>query len=125
MAAENGHTEIVALLIKSGADVNKTAIKGESALVKALQHNHIATALQLLESGASVKAADKNGNTVLMLSINTGSVELISKILGTRQNIFYHTNNAGENVFDIAEKLNNQQIIKLLKEYKQVFAEEK
>jgi ankyrin repeat protein len=66
-AAENGLTEIAALLIEQGADVDETDHFGNTALHLALNYPDMISLL--LESGASVNAKNAMGNTPLHLAV--------------------------------------------------------
>jgi ankyrin repeat protein len=66
-AAENGLTEIAALLIEQGADPNETDHFGNTALHLALNYPEMISLL--LESGANVDAENAMGNTPLHLAV--------------------------------------------------------
>ena len=75
-AAENGLTEIAALLIGQGADVDETDHFGNTALHLALSYPDMISLL--LESGASVNAKNAMGNTPLHLAVrDKRAVELL------------------------------------------------
>jgi len=62
MASQNGHTEVVKLLLENGADVNmKIKLFGETALWLASQNGHAEIVKLLLDKGAdvNVKANDE------------------------------------------------------------------
>ena len=66
-AAENGLTEIAALLIEQGADADETDHFGNTALHLALNYPDMISLL--LESGANVNAENALGNTPLHLAV--------------------------------------------------------
>lgn len=65
-AAYNGHSKIVKLLIKNGADVNNKANDGRTPLIEATQMGHHETVKLLLENGANINAEDNTGWDSLM-----------------------------------------------------------
>jgi ankyrin repeat protein len=68
-AAENGHYEVIDLLIKSGVDVNGRPAKrgGRTALQAAALPGHLEVVNQLLDSGADVhyETSKHDGRTAL------------------------------------------------------------
>ena len=67
MAAYGGHTRILKALITSrGADVQVKSKYGETALMKAVQGQHLPAVKVLLDEGADVQAKRYDGATALM-----------------------------------------------------------
>ena len=65
-AAQGGKTEIVRLLLDSGAKADhQMATKGWTALMLATQWGHVDTARALLECGADRSVRDADGETAL------------------------------------------------------------
>ena len=60
LAAENGHTHLVDILLQHGADVNKKDRNGHTPLIRAAGNNHPAVVRQLLQAGAddAVRSTD-------------------------------------------------------------------
>jgi ankyrin repeat protein len=56
LAAENGHTKVVKLLVDKGADVNTQGGDYGNALYAASQGGHEAVIKMLLDKGANVNA---------------------------------------------------------------------
>ncbi|MDE4776423.1 ankyrin repeat domain-containing protein [Klebsiella pneumoniae] len=73
--------EIVALLLKHGADVKAVNVSGESAFFLAVDHARSAeTITTLANAGADTSLADKSGTTPLMLAVkmnNKANVEAL------------------------------------------------
>ncbi|KAH8585593.1 ankyrin repeat-containing domain protein, partial [Bisporella sp. PMI_857] len=66
-ASDNGHLEVVTLLLEKGADLEAADIYGKTALHHASRNGHLEVVTLLLEKGADVKARDKiYGQTPLL-----------------------------------------------------------
>lgn len=77
-AAENGDLPKVSSLIQQGVPINQTSsVKfGWTPLIGAIFHHHTNVVQYLVESGANVSLADKNGETPLMWAIGWGDEAL-------------------------------------------------
>ena len=65
LAADNGHGEVVGLLMKLGADINKAANHGQTPLHCAACYGHAHVVQMLVAGGADVNKATKYGQTPL------------------------------------------------------------
>lgn len=72
LAANHGHTELVRLLVRSGANLNRSNDSGVNALIAAVMSGNQAVAGLLIEQGANLNATDKNGRTALSLAEQSG-----------------------------------------------------
>ncbi|CAI4213923.1 unnamed protein product [Parascedosporium putredinis] len=91
-AATNGHADVVAYLVKNGADVNSNAQKmpGNTALLLAVAHSkrgtgalsegHFKIVKQLLEAGAKVNARVEGGPTALLQAARDGQYEIVENL---------------------------------------------
>jgi ankyrin repeat protein len=80
-AAHLGHAEVVKILIAAKAPLNHVNNLGLTALLEAIVlgnggANHTATVRALVEAGADVNIADRQGNTPLQLARRRGYVEM-------------------------------------------------
>lgn len=75
-ASEKGHTEIVRLLIKAGAQVNECHDNWWTPLMHAVSATQVETVRILLTSGADVNAKNLHGQTALDLAIKWSSKEM-------------------------------------------------
>jgi ankyrin repeat protein len=80
VASYNGYDDIVAILLKIGALVNRADADGKTALMLASKKGYYKVVKLLLENGAIVDLADEEGWTALMYASLNGQEE-VSKIL--------------------------------------------
>jgi hypothetical protein len=76
-----GREEVVAALLKAGADVNATTDRGTHALHAAAQHGYSGIVDRLLAAGATVDAANDTGQTPLFYAIRFDHPELAEKLV--------------------------------------------
>ena len=89
-AAQGGHIELVRLLLAKGADVNRKAESGVTALHLAALQGGLKTVGLLLEKGADPNATNKDNETPLHMAIaGDGDIEIIKLLVkyGAQLNI--------------------------------------
>jgi len=64
-AAQNGHVEIVKLLLRAKAEVDQAGIRGDTPLIVAAFQAQLACVELLLAGGANVHHKNYNGHTAL------------------------------------------------------------
>ena len=64
-----GHRNIVSLLLKYGADINKRSSDSRTPLIWATFRDNIQMMTFLIESGADLNAVDKDGYNALDIAI--------------------------------------------------------
>jgi ankyrin repeat protein len=69
IAAFNGCTDIVRMLLDAGANIEHKNDQGENALISAAQEGNINVVKVLLDAGADVNQANTDGETALDLAI--------------------------------------------------------
>ena len=80
-ASLQGHVDIIKVLLRRGADVNKTNERGVTALMLASSKGHTAGVRVLLEGNASVCIKDEKGRTALMYASKGGHVDTVNLLL--------------------------------------------
>jgi len=80
-AIENGHTEIVSLVLEAGADVNRKSARFGSALEAAVETDHKAAVPLLLKKGAKMDNLDLNDREKITAVIELGNIELVRAII--------------------------------------------
>jgi len=71
-ASEQGHLDVVKLLVKSGARFDERSMFGISALISAVKAGHLDVAEYLIVSGANIHLSDYDGVTPLIYSASSG-----------------------------------------------------
>ena len=79
-AAAQGHTDVVARLLKAGVDVNARYPNELTALMWAAGGGHPATVKFLLDAGADTSLKDNRGKTALDIADETGKLD-VKKVL--------------------------------------------
>ncbi len=75
IASEDGHVEIVDVLLKGGANADELSDQSQTArtpLSLAAENGHVAIVKRLIESGATVDTRDRRGRTVLIQDSHSG-----------------------------------------------------
>ena len=86
-AAHLGHAEIVRRLIRAGAPLDHVNNLGWTALIESIVlgdggARHLATLQALVEAGANVNLADRNGQTPLALARGRGYGAMVQALVG-------------------------------------------
>ena len=77
-AAFDGHTDIVDVLLKKGADLHLKNAHGATALMPAAVEGHITTLQALIDAGADVNGQDNDERTALMSAIVAGHTHAVN-----------------------------------------------
>jgi len=81
-AACRGSNQLIDILLSSGAEINASVgLSSRTALMCAVEWKHIETVKLLIEAGADLEMADKQGNTPLMIAKSNGSEEIIELLM--------------------------------------------
>lgn len=81
VAAEDGQSEMVAFLLKNGANPNVHDADSETPLIWAARQNHSDVAAKLIEAGADVNAQDVIGGSALWYGVRCDSYPLVVMLL--------------------------------------------
>lgn len=114
-AARNGRTEIVSLLLDSGANVNAITKDGFTALVHAIDNKHQETAHLLLERGADPNLVEDNCSPAVSLAARYGLVNIVRMILNLGGNV-NSLDNWGNTALENSVAKNQPEVLKLLLE---------
>jgi ankyrin repeat protein len=80
-AAEEGHIEVVRLLLDQGAAINEQEDYGSTAVLCASQQGHTPVVELLLERGADPTLPDGDGSTSLMTASDQGHLGVVRLLL--------------------------------------------
>lgn len=81
VAALNGESAIITLLLRAGADINRCNDDGNLALWFACVGNHPTIAQQLIDHGADINNQNVNGATCLIYAASAGKSELVTLLV--------------------------------------------
>nr|XP_045610158.1 protein TANC2-like isoform X4 [Procambarus clarkii] len=81
VCAHQGHTEMVALLIEFGADVNQTNSEGVTALGLASAQGHCDVVRLLVQAGASLTSKDRQNHTPMVQAAAAGHLNVVGYLL--------------------------------------------
>jgi hypothetical protein len=83
MAAANGHSDCVEMLLRAGADATIANTQGNLPLHWAVENRHAAAARRLLEApGADVLLRNSFGKSALTMAVQTGDDDLANTVRG-------------------------------------------
>lgn len=97
-ACDNGHEQIVELLLKHGANVNAKAANGNTPMHYAVQHNYTGILKLLLKyapinggGGLKLEEPNENGHTPLMEAASFGFVECAKLLIEAGAQVTIHS----------------------------------
>jgi ankyrin repeat protein len=118
MASQNGHVEIVRILLDHEADVDITR-KGDdtTSLSVAAKTGHANVVKQLLMAGADVDAADRYGSTPLFFASRAGHVETVKVLMEHKADVNVEASFLGKQFtpLGVAEYLSYDEVVKVLR----------
>jgi ankyrin repeat protein len=79
--AQNGHSDILAMLLGAGIDIHKAANNGKTAMVEAVVNGHTQCLKLLLDAGADVAHQLPDGTTAAFLAADSGDTEALVMLL--------------------------------------------
>ncbi|GMH36832.1 hypothetical protein BSKO_04705 [Bryopsis sp. KO-2023] len=113
VAAEQGHVEIVEMLIEKGANVDAQNNRGVTALYFAAQNGHLEIARVLVQAGATVDLETERGATPLIIAAENGELEVAGFLLESGANVNAR-NDTGDTPLHKAGYYGNPELVRLL-----------
>jgi len=77
LALKNNRTEIAAILLGHGADINAEDYSGRTALMRAASEGNYDAAGWLVRSGAAINKKDRTGNSALQIAVKGNQRDII------------------------------------------------
>ena len=108
-----GYNNLVKLLIRKNANVNKANLRKMTPLMYAVFSGNFDICVLLVKNGANINALDENENTALIFAVMTNQLSVVDFFIKKGANI-YLTNADGRSAFDIAKKHGSCPIVYLL-----------
>uniref|UniRef100_A0A0G4H2V4 Uncharacterized protein n=1 Tax=Chromera velia CCMP2878 TaxID=1169474 RepID=A0A0G4H2V4_9ALVE len=116
VAAQNGHSHVVRLLLDAKADAQRLNAESRTALVLAALHGH-AEVLQLLVEDASgvtvLNLQDQHGFTALMIASEEGHTDAVRVLLSAKADVTVKSNGSGRTALMLAEENDHSDIVQL------------
>ncbi|XP_044211463.1 ankyrin repeat domain-containing protein 27 [Thunnus albacares] len=113
VAALHGHSALVALLIRHGANVNARTNQNATPLHLASQNSHVQVVRFLLECNAKLNKKDHYGNTPLIHACLRGNLETATTLLQSNA-LVNVVNNQGNTALHEAVRGGHQTLVELL-----------
>lgn len=91
MAAANGCSVVISVLIQRGCNVSEVNRKENSPLLIAVKEGHWAVAERLIQHHAKLEQADSSGRTPLMIAAAEGHVALTELLIDKGTCYLFHS----------------------------------
>jgi hypothetical protein len=113
-AAAQGYPQVVALLLKAGADPDIGNVEGVTPLMYGVRYGNLPICELLLEYGATVNTRDVYGETALMLASRDGYFEVVRLLLSNGANSAIRSKE-GKTALDFAQDNKQGEIARILR----------
>ena len=113
LASQNGHYQVVELLLKEHADVNQQRQDGVAALMLASKNGHYQVVELLLKEHADVNHQRQDGVTALMLASQDGHYQVVELLLKEHADV-NHQRQDGVTALMLASQDGHYQVVELL-----------
>ncbi|XP_071178356.1 uncharacterized protein [Mytilus edulis] len=87
-ACQEGHTEVVQMLINNKADINKCKATGASPLFFACQEGHTEIVQMLINNKADINKFDDDGVSPLYIACQNGHTEVVQMLINNKADIY-------------------------------------
>jgi ankyrin repeat protein len=114
-AAMNGNLQIIAILIKAGADIDPRDRLGNTPLMLAAQRNQTEAADLLIEAGAKLNMQNRDGLTPLMIAAGRGNIALVRALLDSGADP-HKTDFTGRDAIGWAQESHRQGVVEAIRQ---------
>lgn len=112
-AAIYGHIDMIILLLKNGASIDKKDANGMTPLMCAALNNYTDVVALLLEKGAAINEKSNSGSTALMYAAHAGRKNTVVLLLKNGANLD-EKNNTGDDAVALTKKSGEAEVAGLL-----------
>jgi ankyrin repeat protein len=114
LATQQGHTEIIKLLLANKADINGKNDDGETPLHVAAREGQLAAAELLLKNKAGLEIKDKYGETALFKAVEWNSQSALAQFLILQGASIYAKSNSGSTLLEEAAEAGLTEVAELI-----------
>jgi len=114
-AAQKGTPEMISLIIKSGADINRKGFDGMTPLMTAIESGNNGAAWLFIQSGADIDLGDTYGITPLMRAVARGNADIVRELIKKGADVNAVTKN-GTKIHKFIGKNNREAMETLLRD---------
>ncbi|XP_063448382.1 uncharacterized protein LOC134727917 [Mytilus trossulus] len=104
LACQNGHTEVVQMLINNKADINKCRNDGISSLFIACQEGHTEVVQMLINNKADINKCRNDGVSPLLYTCQEGHTEVVQMLINNKADINKCDNNGASPLYIACQK---------------------
>eukprot|EP00118_Oscarella_pearsei_P003104 m.12968 g.12968 ORF g.12968 m.12968 type:complete len:2147 (+) comp24414_c0_seq2:49-6489(+) len=113
-AAQEGHYDLVKMLLERGAKADAVANNGDTALIFCCSNGHTEVAELLLDAGANLEHKAEGGRTPLMKAARAGHLQTVQFLISRGAGVNMKTSNNDHTVLSLACAGGHLPIVELL-----------
>ena len=113
-AVNEGHRDVVEVLIDAGADIDAGTSEGGTPLHVACEYGELAIVKMMVKAGADVCVTDNAGTTCLIIAAANGHTETVRYLVGLPEVDVNHTTNGGETAVHYASREKRTDVVRVL-----------
>jgi len=115
MAADNGHAEIVDILLEAGAKLNpQDSCTAQTPLIMAINKKKFDIAKKLISKGADPDLLTETSGCALHYAVIKENIEIVKMLIDAKADVNLYEGNKGYSIVYLAATLNQVETMKLL-----------